>query len=57
MPESAGAAVACGKLFNNLKISLHDRNEYHLRNPHARFDHESIVTAVPARDENLTLIV
>lgn len=57
MAEAAISTVALAKLFNDFKSNLLDRDEDHLRDALAGLNLVDIAPAVPARDENLALVV
>ncbi len=57
MAEAAISTIARTKLFNHIKSNLLDRDENHLRNAFARLNLVGVAPAVPARDENLALVV
>ena len=57
MPEATLSAVAFGKIFHLFKSDLHNRYKNQLRDTLADLDDEGGVTAVPARYQQLPLIV
>jgi len=57
MPETTLSAVAFGEIFHLFKGDLHNGYKHQLRDTFADFDSECGVTAVPARYQQLPLIV
>lgn len=57
MPEPAFAAFAGIKFFHYLKTRLHNGDKHQLRHAVADIDAKRIVTAIPAGNEKLPLII
>ena len=57
MTEAAIAPRAGFEMADNVEFHLHDRNDDHLRQAHARIDRKGLITAVPAGNEYLPLII
>src|SRR4030067_685690 len=57
MAEAAGAAPAFLEFLHNLELGLRHRHEHHLRDAVAWFDGERRLSAVPAGDEYLSLVI
>ena len=57
MPESSGAARRGFKVRHDLKINLHHRDDDELGDALARLEREGLLSAVPARDHEFTLVV
>src|SRR5205085_7662128 len=56
-PEAAGAAVALGERLDDVELHLHHGDHDHLRDAFHGIHHERLAAAVPARDEDLPLVV
>lgn len=57
MTETAFSALAGIEIVNPFKAGADYRNEYHLRDSRPGRDYEWRLAAVPARDENLPLVI
>src|SRR4030065_180229 len=57
MAEAAGAAPAFLEFLHNLELGLRHRHEHHLRDAVAGVDGERRLSAVPAGDEYLSLVI
>jgi hypothetical protein len=55
--ESSFPSVTFPKQTHELKLRLNDRHEYHLRNSIARVNRESTRPAIPAGNEDLSLVI
>ena len=57
MPEAAGRAMAGLEFFAVLEAHRYDRHEHELRDAVPREDDEGVAPTVPARDQDLSLVV
>jgi hypothetical protein len=55
--EAAGATRRSFEVRDNLEFNLHDRDDYELRDTLAWFQSEGLMTAIPARDHELALVI
>ena len=57
MPETACATITDGERVNDIEISLNHWNKNHLCQTGAGFYNKFCLTAIPARNKHLTLII
>ncbi len=60
LPRMAEATITTRagiEIRDDVKFHLHDRDDDHLRQAQARVDRKGLVTAVPTRNEHLSLII
>jgi len=57
MAETTFSAAAIIKLIDDGKFCLHHRDHHQLCNTFADFDTKAVIAAIPAGDEQLSLVV